>query len=264
MAVNNSNTDGSSYVKGELHAHIYTIEWYHPQGNSLTSVMLGGLLNEVSYAAHNDDVRVILLRSTGAAFCGGASFDELLQLQSEKQATQFFNGVANVILAMRRCPKFIVARVHGKCVGGGLGIAAAADYAIAVEGAEIKLSELSIGIGPFVVGPAVERKTGLSSFSQLAIDAGNWRNADWARRKGIYAELHPSVESMEDSITRLTNSLAHYSPEAVAEVKKMIWHDTEHWEQLLPQRAVTSGKLIMGETARHFLDKFRENKMVEK
>ncbi len=263
MAINNSNTDGS-YVRGELHAHTYTIEWHHPQGNSLTSAMLGGLLNEVSYAAHNNDVRVILLRSVGAAFCGGASFTELLQLQNEKGATQFFSGVSNVILAMRRCPKFIVARVHGKCVGGGLGIAAAADYAIAVEGAEIKLSELTLGIGPFVVGPAVERKTGLSAFSQLSIDAGNWRNADWARRKGIYAELHPSVESMEESIARLTNSLAHYSPEAMAEVKKMIWHNTEHWEQLLPERAAISGKLVMSEAARHFLDKFREDKAIAK
>ena len=259
MATSNNSTDGS-YVKGELHAHIYTIEWYHPQGNSLTSAMLAGMLHEVSYAAHNNDAQVVLLRSAGAAFCGGASFTELLQLQNEKTAIAFFNGVANLILAMKRCPKFIVARVHGKCVGGGLGIAAAADYAIAIEEAEIKLSELSIGIGPLVVGPAIERKTGVSAFSQLAIDAGNWRNADWARRKGIYAELHPNLESMEESITRLTNSLTHYSPEAMAEVKKMIWHNTEHWEQLLPERAAVSGKLIMSAEAKKFLDKFRENK----
>lgn len=259
MATGSISTDGS-YVKGELHAHIYTIEWYHPQGNSLTTAMLAGMLHEVSYATHNNDVQVILLRSVGAAFCGGASFTELIQLQNEKAATAFFNGVANVILAMRRCPKFIVARVHGKCVGGGLGIAAAADYAIAVEEAEIKLSELTIGLGPFVVGPAVERKTGVSSFSQLAIDAGNWRNADWARRKGIYAELHPNLESMEESIARLTNSLSHYSPEAMAEVKKMIWHNTEHWEQLLPERAAISGKLVMGTAARKFLDKLKEGK----
>ena len=254
-----TDNDGS-YVKGELHAHIYTIEWYHPQGNSLTTSMLAGMLHEISYAAHSNEVQVILLRSAGAAFCGGASFSELLTIQNEKQGVAFFTGVANLILAMRRCPKFIVARVHGKCVGGGLGIAAAADYAIAVEEAEIKLSELTIGIGPFVVGPAIERKTGVSSFSQLAIDAGNWRNADWARRKGIYAELHPNIESMEESIARLTNSLAHYSPEAMAEVKKMIWHNTEHWEQLLPERAAISGRLILGAGAKKFLDKLRENK----
>ncbi len=254
-----TDNDGS-YVKGELHAHIYTIEWHHPQGNSLTASMLAGMLHEVSYAAHNKEVHVILLRSAGAAFCGGASFSELLAIQNEKQGVAFFNGIANLILAMRRCPKFIVARVHGKCVGGGVGIVAAADYAIAVEESEIKLSELTIGIGPFVVGPAIERKTGVSSFSQLAIDAGNWRNADWARRKGIYAELHPNLESMEESIARLTNSLSHYSLEAMAEVKKMIWHNTEHWEQLLPERAAISGRLILSAGAQKFLEKFRESK----
>lgn len=261
MAANTVNPDGS-YVKAELHSHIYTIEFHHPQGNALTSAMMADLTYEIAHAAHSVDTHVILIRSSGSAFCGGASFAELLQIQTEKEGVQFFNGVANLILAMRRCSKFIVACVHGKCVGGGVGIAAAADYAIALEGADIKLSELSIGIGPFVVGPAIERKTGLSAFSQLSIDASNWRNADWARRKGIYAELHPNVESMEESISKLSHSLAHYSAEASAEIKKMIWHDTEHWEQLLAERAAISGRLVVGESAKTFLDKYRESKTV--
>jgi methylglutaconyl-CoA hydratase len=261
MATNTINNDGS-YVKSELHAHIFTIVFHHPQGNALTASLLADLTREVSHASHNADVQVIMLRSVGTAFCGGASFTELLQIQTEKEGIRFFSGVANLILTMRRCPKFILACVHGKCVGGGVGIAAAADYAIALEGADIKLSELTIGIGPFVVGPAIERKTGVSAFSQLAIDAGNWRNADWARRKGIYAELHPTVESMEESIARITSSLAHYSAEAMSEIKKMIWHNTEHWEQLLHERAAISGKLVTSAASKKFFDKFRENKTI--
>ena len=259
MSVNITNADGS-YVKTELHAHIQTIEFHHPQGNALTSVLLTDLTHEIAHAVYNTDIHVILLRSAGNAFCGGASFGELLSIKNEKEGAQFFSGVANLILAMRRCPKFIVARIHGKCVGGGLGIAAAADYAIALEGAEVKLSELTIGIGPFVVGPAIERKIGVSAFSQLAIDAGNWRNADWARRKGIYAELHPTVESMDESLARLANSLAHYSPEATAGIKKMLWRNTENWEQLLTESAAISGRLVTGAYAKNYLDKFRENK----
>ncbi len=259
MSANVINEDGS-YVKSEQHGNVFTIEWHHPQGNAVTSVMVADLVHEIYHASHTPDIHVVLLRASGNAFCGGASFTELLQIKDEKEGVRFFTGIANLILAMRRCPKFIVARVHGKCVGGGLGIAAAADYAIAVEGAEVKLSELTVGIGPFVVGPAIERKTGVSSFSQLAIDAGNWRNADWARRKGIYAELHATTESMDESIARLTHSLAHYSPNAMAETKKMIWHNTEHWEQLLLDRAAISGKLIVGAHAQKFLAKFRENK----
>src|SRR3954447_20862360 len=222
----------NGYVKSEVHNHISTIEFYHPQGNSLPSNIIADLAHEIGYAAHNKDIHLILLRSAGTgAFCGGASFDELLSIENEKQGAKFFSGFANIINTMRKCPKLIVSRVHGKCVGGGVGLAAAADYAIALEGAEVRLSELSIGIGPFVVGPAVERKIGTSSFSQLAIDASMWRPADWARRKGLYAELHADAEGMDDSIARLSTSLSHYNPEAMRELKRVLWKGTEHWDE---------------------------------
>lgn len=236
------------YVKTETHNHVTTIEFYHPKGNSLPGKLLAELAHEITYAGNDKNIWVIVLRSAGTgSFCGGASFEELKAIKDEAQGKQFFSGFANVINAMRKCPKFIIARVHGKCVGGGVGLVAAADYAIAVDGAEIKLSELAIGIGPFVVGPAIERKIGLSSFSQLAIDATLWRNADWARRKGLYAELHPTLESMEESLARLSESLSRSNPEAMLEMKKMFWKGTEHWEQLLPERAAISGRLILSE-----------------
>jgi len=246
------------YVKAEIHNHIATIEFFHPQSNSLPGKILADLAHEITYAGNNKDVRVIIIRSEGTrAFCGGALFEELSDIKTEKEGIHFFNGFAHVINAMRKCPKFIIARVHGKCVGGGVGIAAAADYAIALEGAEIKLSELSIGIGPFVIGPAVERKIGLSSYSQLAIDAGMWRNGDWARRKGLYAELHPTLESMEESIARLSNSLAHYNPEAMAEMKKALWQGTDHWDKLLHERATISGRLVLSSHTKEFIQKFK-------
>lgn len=247
------------YVKTEIHQQIATIEFYHPQGNSLPSRLLADLAHEIVYAGNNKDVRVIILRSAGTrAFCAGASFDELAAIQTEQQGLQFFSGFANVINAMRKCPKFIIARIHGKCVGGGVGLAAAADYAIALEGAEIKLSELAVGIGPFVVGPAVERKIGLSSYSQLAIDAHMWRNGDWARRKGLFAELHPSLESMEESIARLADHLVQANPEATAELKKTFWHSTEHWDHLLHERAAISGRLVLSPYAKNFIEKFKQ------
>jgi methylglutaconyl-CoA hydratase len=202
---------------------------------------------------------VILLRSAGEkAFCAGASFDELAAIKTAEEGLHFFSGFAHVINEMRLCPKIIVGRIHGKCVGGGVGIAAALDYAIATEAAEIKLSELSIGIGPFVVGPAVERKIGLSAFSQLAIDATMWRNGDWARRKGLFAELHPTVEGMDESITRLINTLTHSNPEAMAEIKKISWKGTEHWDKLLVERAAISGRLVLSEFSRKAIEERRK------
>ncbi|HVM87514.1 MAG TPA: enoyl-CoA hydratase/isomerase family protein [Puia sp.] len=249
----------NGYVKVDQHSGITSIEFFHPQSNSLPAKILEELASEIHAAGNDSDTQLILLRSGGdKAFCAGASFDELLAINNKEQGLEFFSGFAHVINAMRKCPKFIVARVQGKCVGGGVGIVAAADYAIAAEGAAIKLSELAIGIGPFVVGPAVERKIGLSSFSQLAIDAAMWRNADWARRKGLYAEVHPDVTGMDESIRRLLELLAHSNPEAMAEMKKIFWQGTEHWDKLLLERAAISGKLILSGHAKRAIEKFKK------
>ena len=246
------------FVKSEIHKGIATVEFYHPQGNSLPGSLLRELAKEIHSHGNNAEVSVILLKSGGdTVFSSGASFDELVQLTTLEETTHFFSGFAELINIMRKVPKFIVGRIQGKCVGGGIGIAAALDYAIAVEGADIRLSELSFGIGPFVVGPAVERKVGLSSFSQLAIDSTMWRNADWARRKGLYAELHPNVESMDESILRLTTTLSNSSPQAMADIKKLLWKNTDHWDQLLFDNAAISGKLLLTEPARASIAKLR-------
>ena len=248
----------NGYVTSETHKGISTIEFFHPQSNSLPHNLLTDLANEIHALGRDEDTRVIVVRSRGEkAFCAGASFDELTRIQTEKQGFEFFSGFANVINAMRTCPKFIIGRIHGKCVGGGVGLAAAVDYAIAYETAEVKLSELAVGIGPFVVGPAVERKIGTSAYSQIAIDATMWRNADWARRKGLFAEVHPSVESMDESIQRLSTQLAHSSPEAMAELKRVFWQGTEHWGSLLVERAEISGRLVLSHFTREAISRFK-------
>jgi len=251
----------NGYVKSEFHNGITTIEFFHPQSNSLPLKILDELAQAIHRAGNDDDTKLILLCSAGEkAFCAGASFDELAAIQNAEQGLHFFSGFAHVINAMRICPKFIVARVHGKCVGGGVGIVAASDYAIATESAEIKLSELSIGIGPFVVGPAVERRIGISSFSQLAIDATMWRSAQWAGRKGLFAEVHGTIEGMDESILRLANALVHSSPVAMAEMKKIFWRGTENWDHLLIERAAISGKLVLGSFTKNAIEKFKVKK----
>ena len=250
----------NGYVKTETHNGVTSIEFFHPQSNSLPSKILEELAKQIHAAGNDKETKVILLRSAGEkAFCAGASFDELLLIKTKEEGLDFFSGFAHVINEMRKCPKLIVARVHGKCVGGGVGLVAASDYAIAMEGADIKLSELAIGIGPFVVGPAVERKLGLSAFSQLAIDASSWRNADWARRKGLYAELHPELSGMEESVQKLLDTLSHSSPLAMKEMKKIFWQGTEHWDKLLMERAAISGTLILSDETKSALAKFKKS-----
>jgi len=247
------------HVKVERHAGITTIEFFHPQSNSLPGRLLEELTGQVHAAGNDAETRVVILRSGGEkAFCAGASFDELLAIDNEEQGLQFFGGFAHLINAMRKCPHFIIVRIQGKCVGGGVGLASAADYAIALEGADIKLSELAIGIGPFVVGPAVERKMGVAAFSHLSIDASMWRSADWARRCGLYAELHADPASMDESIRRLADSLAHANPQAMARMKEMFWKGTEHWDRLLLERAAVSGRLILSDFSRNAIQKFKK------
>jgi len=251
----------NGHVKSELHNGVTTIEFFHPQSNSLPLKILDELAQAIHRAGNDDETKLIVLTSAGEkVFCSGASFDELSSIQNAEQGLQFFSGFAHVINAMRGCPKFIIARVQGKCVGGGVGLVAAADYAIATEQAEIKLSELTIGIGPFVVGPVVERKIGVSSFTQLAIDAGMWRSAQWAGRKGLFAEVHSDADQMDESLLRLKNSLLHSSPAAMAEMKKIFWKGTEHWDQMLLERAAISGKLVLTSFTKDAIQKFKTKK----
>ena len=248
----------SGHVHSETHNRITTIEFFHPQSNSLPGKLLDSLAHEFHSAANDDDCQVIILRSAGEkAFCAGASFDELMSIKNEEHGREFFSGFAHVINQMRKCPQLIIARVQGKCVGGGVGLAAAADYCIATDKAEIRLSELAVGIGPFVVGPAVERKIGASAFSQLAIDATMWRNAEWAKRKGLFAEVHETFENMDESVRRLAHTLAHSSPEAMHQLKKIFWKGTEHWDTLLFERAAISGRLVLSEFTKNAINSFK-------
>ncbi len=247
------------YVKSHIEHGINTIEFFHPQSNSLPGKILESLAKEIHFAGTHDDTKVIILKSAGdRTFCSGASFDELLAIQNENEGLQFFSGFANVINAIRKCSKFIIGRIQGKCVGGGVGIAAAVDYAIAIKEADIKLSELAIGIGPFVVGPAVERKIGLAAFNALAIDATMWRNSDWAKKKGLFAEVHENIASMDESVYRLANTLAHSSPQAMAAMKKTFWKGTEDWDTLLKERASISGQLVLSEFTKMAIEKFKK------
>lgn len=245
-------------MRSETDHAIATIEFFHPSSNSLPAAILNDLARTINDFGIDDRIKVIILRSGGdRAFCAGASFDELVAISNEAEGKKFFSGFANVINAMRKCHKFIIGRIHGKAVGGGVGLAAAVDYAIATEDAAVKLSELAVGIGPFVVGPAVERKIGLSTFSQLAIDATEWRSAEWAKKHGLYAELHGNIEDMDDSVKALAERLSHSSPQAMASLKKIFWQGTEHWDTLLADRAAISGRLVLSEFTHNAINKFK-------
>ena len=238
---------------------IASIEFHHPLSNSLPGKVLQKLANTITELGTNDQIIVIILKSAGErAFCAGASFDELMSIDALETGKVFFSGFANVINAARKCPKLIIGRVQGKAVGGGVGMAAAVDYCMATKFASIKLSELAVGIGPFVVGPAVAHKIGTSAMSQLAINATQWQTAQWAKEKGLYSEIFDTVEAMDESISTLANTLAKSNPEAMQMLKKVFWQGTSHWDELLLERAAMSGKLVLSEFTRNAINKFKK------
>lgn len=238
---------------------IATIEFFHPMSNSLPGKVLNKLANTITELGNKENVKVIILKSAGdRAFCAGASFDELISIDDMETGKVFFSGFANVINAARKCPKFIIGRVQGKAVGGGVGMASAVDYCYATKFAAVKLSELAVGIGPFVVGPAVERKIGTSAMSMLAINATEWYPAEWAKEKSLYAEIFDSIEAMDEAIDVLANKLAQSNPEAMSMLKKVFWEGTEHWDTLLSERAAMSGKLVLSDFTRNAINAFKK------
>jgi methylglutaconyl-CoA hydratase len=243
----------------EISNGIATISFNHPKSNSLPGHVLKALADTINETGKQNDVRVIVLKSEGEkTFCAGASFDELLSLENAVESKEFFMGFARVINAMRKCPTFIIARVQGKAVGGGVGVACAADYCLATDAAAVKLSELAVGIGPFVVGPAVARKMGQAAFSELAINASEWRSAAWAREKGMYYEVYQEVKQLDDAVAGLATRLSESSPDAMRRLKEVMWEGCEHWDTLLEARAEISGALILEDFARGIIQKFKQ------
>ena len=235
---------------------VATVRFNHPKGNSLPAALLARLADEIRRLGTLDDVHVVVLRSSDAGpFCAGASFDELKAIRDSAAGKEFFMGFARVILAMTRCPKLIITRVHGKTVGGGVGLVAASDYAMAIETASLRLSELAVGIGPFVVGPAIERKIGLGGFSAMAIDT-DWRSARWAEEFGLYSRVFDSVNALDSALDLFARKLARTNPDAMAKMKAVFWQGTEHWEELLEARAEMSGTLVTSEYTRNAIAAF--------
>jgi methylglutaconyl-CoA hydratase len=235
------------------------VTFSHPASNSFSSDLLNRLIENINRLSDDDNVQVIILQSEGEkAFCAGASFDELMAVNSLSEGKQFFSGFANLLNAMRLCKKLIIGRVQGKVVGGGVGIIAACDYVFATEKADIKLSELSIGIGPFVIAPAIERKIGISALSELSLDAEHWQTAYWAKDKGLYNKVFEKRREMDEYVHILAQKLANYNPEALIEIKKMFWSNTQHWNTLLIERASISGKLSLSSFTKNTLQKFKK------
>lgn len=249
--------NGSLYTN--IQNNIATIEFGHPASNSLPSELLERLTKELFAVGNNDDVAVIVLKSEGErAFCAGASFDELVAISNLEEGKQFFAGFANVINAIRTCGKLVIARIQGKTVGGGVGLAAACDYVLATEHAAIKLSEFTIGIGPFVIEPAVSRKIGVAGTAELTLDATSWKNAYWAKEKGLYAKVFETLKELDEEVDLLAQKLASYNPDALSEMKKALWEGTENWNTLLAQRAAISGELVLSDFTKKALTKFKK------
>jgi len=247
-----------AYVKSSIAKGIATITFFHPQSNSLPGELLSQLAEEITKAGNDQNAKVIILKSIGdSTFCAGASFDELISIKDFEIGKKFFSGFAMVINAIRKAPKFVIARVQGKAVGGGVGIACAADYTLAIDLAVVKLSELAVGIGPFVVGPAVERKIGTSAFTSLSINATEWQSAEWAKAKGMYVDIYKTIEELDMAIEALANNLSKSNPEAMKMLKNVFWKGTEDWDTLLIERAEMSGKLVLSEFTINAINQFK-------
>ncbi len=248
----------TTYIKTEINQAIATLTFFNEASNSFPSFLLKELTEKINDLEKETAVTTVILKSDGnGAFCAGASFDELLQIENEKTGKDFFSGFANVINAMRKSSKLFIGRIHGKTVGGGVGLAASCDYVFATDNAAIKLSELAIGIGPFVIEPAVSRKIGKTAFTSMSLAAHEWKTASWAHKNGLYDELFDSIEKLDREIAEFAEKVSQYNPEALTEMKKIFWEGTSHWDTLLVERAQISGSLVLSDFTKNALNKFK-------
>ncbi len=254
--MSSENLNGS--LETSFQNTIATVQFGHPASNSFPRTLLDDLTTEINALSRDENISVIILKSEGnKTFCSGASFDELLKVENEEQGLEFFSGFAHLLNAMRNCNKLIIGRVQGKAVGGGVGIISACDYVFATPESDIKLSELAIGIGPFVIEPAVSRKIGKTAMTQMTLAPHEWKSAEWAFQKGLYSVLSTS-ENLDKDVENFTQKLSSYNPEALYEMKKIIWEGTEQWESLLFERAAITGKLVLSDFSRNALLQFKK------
>lgn len=235
-----------------------TITFGHPAHNALPSRLLAQLAEKITQAGDDPATRLILLQSEGeGTFCAGANFDELLAITDEASGKQFFTGFANVINAMRTAPRLIVGRVLGKAVGGGVGLIAACDYVFAAEKAAVRLSEVSINIGPFVIAPAVERKVGISAFTELTLNPGVFFDVQWAKRHDLFHTVKADTEHVDQAIREFCERIITKNPEALSELKRTLWHGTKHWDELLDKQAAISGRLACSPETKALLNSLK-------
>lgn len=247
---------GSGAVTCSITDGIATVSFYHPKSNSLPAAILADIAGRITAAGKHPATRVVVIRSEGGGtFCAGASFDELKRIDSPEAGKEFFMGFARVMVAMRKCPKPIITRVQGKVVGGGVGIVGASDYVLAVPEAPVRLSELAVGLGPFVVGPAIERKIGKAAFSAIALDA-DWRDAAWCGIHGLYTKICDNVQALDQVLGTLSHKLATFNPDAISQLKSALWEGTEPWDKLLEERAAMSGRLVLSDFTRNAIAAF--------
>jgi len=245
------------HIRSTTEGGVGTIEFYHPSHNSLPGKLLAELEQAIYDMGNNAEATIIVLKASGdRTFCAGASFDELASIENEHVGKTFFMGFANVINAIRKVPKLVIGRIHGKAVGGGVGLASACDYCMATKYASVKLSELAVGIGPFVIGPPVERKIGVSAYSEMAINATEFRTAEWAKQKGLFMDVFDTTEQMDEYIKHFSDKLVKMNPEAMTLLKTVFWEGTEHWDTLLEERAVMSGRLVLSDFSKNAIGKF--------
>lgn len=246
-------------IEVTIHDNVATLAFFHPASNSFPSSLLQELTDEINRLGKNETISIIILKSTGTgAFCAGASFEELLSVSNYEEGSRFFSGFANVINAMRKCPKLIIGRIQGKAVGGGVGLVAACDYSFATNKSDIKLSEIAIGIGPFVIEPVVSRKIGKMAMAEMTLNPTIWKTSKWGLEKGLFSEIFETVEELDFRLQEYSRELSSYNPDALFEIKKVLWEGTDNWDSLLYERAAISGRLVLSDFTKSALEKFKK------
>lgn len=179
--------------------------------NAIGPPMVGELHDALALAFGDEAVRTVVLTGAGKAFCAGADFGQLTEGQAPLATSR--GDYAELLLALVRAPKPVVARVNGAAFGGGLGLVAASTFAVADAGAEFGTPEVNVGLFPMMIMAVLSRLVPRRRLLEMML-LGERLSADEALAHGLVGRVAPAG-GLDAEVDRLAAKLAQKSPAAL-------------------------------------------------
>lgn len=210
--------------QGAAHNVVAQITLNRPEvRNAFDDTLIQSLTKAFTRLGKDANVRVIILRAEGSAFCAGADLNWMQRSVdfSFSENVQDAHHLAAMLKAIYDCPKPVIARVHGAAFGGGVGLVAACDIALATESAKFCLSETRLGLIPAVISPFVVPKIGQTAARRYFLTAEVF-SATQAAHLNLVTEVASDEAALDALLAKIVGAILANGPEALSQSKVLL------------------------------------------